>query len=79
MNMETDQAVVITSTIDGFRVHQNHEKLQNSGDVVVILGGDDKRSAMFTLTYTGMSIQEALAMAKRFDWKKMQAATAALH
>lgn len=79
MNMETDQAVVTTATIDGFRVHHNHEKAQNSGDVVVILGGDDKRSAMFTMSYTGMSAQEALAMAKRFDWKKMQAATAALH
>ncbi|MGZ5030533.1 MAG: hypothetical protein ACXV8I_08045 [Methylobacter sp.] len=76
--METDEAVVTTSTIDGFLVHHNHEKAQNSGDVVVILG-DDKRSAMFTMSYTGINAQEALAMAKRFDWKKMQAATAALH
>lgn len=78
-NMETGAAVVTTSTIDGFLVYHNHEKVQNSGDVVVILGGDDKRNAMFTLTYTGISAQEALAMAKRFDWKKMQTATAALH
>jgi hypothetical protein len=79
MNMETDDAVITTSTIDGFLVHHNHEKAQNSGDVVVILGGDDKRSAMFTMSYTGINAQEALAMAKRFDWKKMQAAAAALH
>lgn len=79
MNMETDEAVVTTSTIDGFVVHHNHEKAQNSGDVVVILGGDDKRTAMFTMSYTGINAQEALAMAKRFDWKKMQAAAAALH
>lgn len=79
MNMETDEAVVSSSTIDGFLVHHNHEKAQNSGDVVVILGGNDKRTSMFTMSYTGISAQEALATAKRFDWKKMQTATAALH
>lgn len=79
MNMETDEAAINTSTIDGFLVHHNHEKAQNSGDVVVILGGNDKRNAMFTMSYTGINAQEAMALAKRFDWKKMQAATAALH
>ncbi|MDP1666839.1 MAG: hypothetical protein Q8L79_17150 [Methylobacter sp.] len=79
MNMETDEAVMSTTTIDGFRVHQNHEKAQNSGAVVVILGGrDEKNSALFSVDYTGISAQEAMTMAKGFDWKKMQAATAAL-
>lgn len=79
MNMETEEAIMNTSTIDGFRVHQNHEKAQNSGAIVVILGGDDKSSAMYSMDYAGISAQDALAIAKRFDWKKMQAAAAALH
>lgn len=79
MNMETDEAIMNTTTVDGFRVHQNHEKAQNSGAVVVILGSNDKSGAIFSMDYVGVSAQDALAMAKRFDWKKMQAATAALH
>ncbi len=79
MNMETEEAVMNTSTIDGFRVHQNHEKAQKSGAIVVILGGDDKSSAIYSMDYTGISAQDALALAKRFDWKKMQAAAAVLH
>ncbi|HEY8157266.1 MAG TPA: hypothetical protein VIF10_01055 [Methylobacter sp.] len=59
MNLGTKQSIVPPSTIDGFFVHQSHEKAQNSGDVVVILGGDDKRSAMFSMNYTGMLTQEA--------------------
>lgn len=80
MNAETDEVLMSNSTIDGFRVHQNHDKLQNSGAIVVILGASgEKSSTLFSMDYEGISIQEALATAKRFDWKKMQAATAALH
>lgn len=44
MNMETEEAVMNTTTIDGFRVHQSHEKAQKSGAIIVRLGGDDKSS-----------------------------------
>lgn len=79
MNMETEEAVMSTTTIDGFRVHQSHEKAQKSGAIIVILGGDDKSSTIYSMDYAGISAQDALAIAKGFDWKKMQAAAAALH
>ncbi|WP_054773463.1 hypothetical protein [Methylogaea oryzae] len=79
LNMETDESIVKTATVDGFTVHHNHEKAQNSGAVMVFLGGANQASsALFTLEYDGISAQDAMALAKRFDWKKMQAATAAL-
>lgn len=59
MNMETDEAIMNTTTVDGFRVHQNHEKAQNSGAVVIILGGgDEKGSALFSMDYVGISAQK---------------------
>jgi len=33
------------------------------------------KEAMFSLSYNGLSEDEALALAEKFDWKAIQAAT----
>jgi hypothetical protein len=44
---------------------------QKSGALLIALG----KEAMFTLSYNGITEDEALTLADKFDWKAMQAAT----
>ena len=53
-------------TSDG-RTYTNNQK---SGAIMVALGD----SALFSLSYTGLTEDEAMALAQKFDWKAMQAA-----
>jgi len=74
INMESDEAIVSTSTIDGFLVYQNFDKNQKSGEVIVILKNNDETSSqMFILNYSGINNKDALVISKQFDWKKMHA------
>jgi len=52
------------SVLKGFN---NKDK---SGSLIAGLGKD----AMFTLAYKGVTEDEVLALAEKFDWKAMQAA-----
>jgi hypothetical protein len=42
-----------------------------SGAILIALG----KEAMFTLSYNGITEDEALALADKLDWKAIQAAT----
>ena len=42
--------------------------------VVVSLNSSDQKGAQFILHYTGLKSDEAIEMAKKFDWKKLQKA-----
>jgi hypothetical protein len=70
MKLETSETRMSTSTIDGFPVNQSFNIPDKSGGVVVALGP----SAVFTLSFEGLADDEALAVARRFNWKAMQAA-----
>ncbi|CAG1022808.1 hypothetical protein DOJK_01913 [Patescibacteria group bacterium] len=79
MNMETDEIIINTSTIDDFPIYQNYDKAPKSGSILVMLAkGNEQNSVMFIMSYTGISNQEALKIAKQFDWKKMKTASEAL-
>lgn len=78
LNMENDEIIINTSKIDDFQVYQNYEKNQKSGSILILLKGNEQNSLMFIMSYTGINNQEALAIAKQFDWKKMQATSEAL-
>ena len=57
-----------TSTIDGLSVTRTYMVSSKSGTILVGLSG----SAMFNLTFTGITEDEALTLVKKFDWKAMQ-------
>jgi hypothetical protein len=73
MNIETTEGHMITSTIDGFTVIRTFNIKEKSGAVMVKLGP----TAMFSFSYNGLTEDEAMPLAKRFDWKGIQAATQA--
>lgn len=60
----------------GFKVMQQYAKKEGEGAVVVSLGGSDQKGAQFIMNDTGMRPPEALSMAKKFNWGKIQKVTA---
>ena len=72
MKTETAEAKMSISTIDGFKVQIFHDKTDNSGGVMVQLSQNQQQGAMFTLEYKGLSAEEGLKAAKKFNWKEMK-------
>jgi hypothetical protein len=73
MNIQTSDGHMVTATMRGMQVLKSFTTSQKSGALMVALG----RDAMFSLSYNGITEDEALALAEKFDWKAMQAATQA--
>ncbi|WP_249152721.1 hypothetical protein [Bradyrhizobium liaoningense] len=71
MNMQTSEGRMVTSTVRGMNVLKAYNSKDKSGTLVVALD----KNAMFSLAYEGVAEEEALALADKFDWKAMQAAT----
>ncbi len=72
MQMETEEVRVKTTTIDGFQISLNYDKQENSGGIMVILGSNQNNTAMFILNFQGMDENQALKLAKKFDWQAMK-------
>jgi hypothetical protein len=70
MKFETKDARIVAGAVDGFRVTQTFNFADKSGAIIVALG----TAAMLNLTFNGVADDEALAIAKRFNWKAIQAA-----
>jgi hypothetical protein len=70
MKLETAEMRMSTSTVDGFGVLLAFQVKDNSGAIMVALGS----SAVFNLGFKGVAEDEAFGLAKRFDWKAIQAA-----
>jgi len=70
MNIETSEGRMNTSTIDGMTVARTFNFKDKSGAILVALGPN----GAFSFSFNGVPDDEALALAKRFDWKAIQAA-----
>lgn len=70
MNIETADGHMITSTINGLPVTKTFNIKDKSGAILVALGP----SALLSFSYSGMTEDEALQLAEKFDWKAVQAA-----
>lgn len=66
--VENDESLMKVETIDGFPVGIAYDKKEHSGGVVVQLAPN----AVLVLNYQNMTWEEALDLAKKFDWKKLQ-------
>ncbi len=73
MNLQTSDGHMISSTMHGMQVLKNFTTKDKSGALIVALGKD----AIFNLAYEGLSEEEAVALAEKFDWKAIQAAAQA--
>jgi hypothetical protein len=74
MEMETEEAKMRVTTMDGFKVSLQHSKTTSEGTVVVALEGGETQGITFIFQYKGLNEEEGLALAKQFDWKKLQKA-----
>ena len=70
MKIETREGRMYTAAIDGFQTMTTFTVANKSGAIIVGLGP----AALFNLTFNGVAEDEALALARRFNWKAMQAA-----
>ena len=70
MNVQTSDGHMITSTMHGLQVIKTFNTPQKSGAILVALG----KEALFSFSYNGITEDEALALAEKFDWKAIQAA-----
>ena len=72
MNIETSEGRMNTSTIDGVQVMRSFNIKEQSGAILVALG----TSAQLSVNFKGISDDEALVLARKFNWKALQAAVA---
>jgi hypothetical protein len=72
LKIETSDARMSTSTIDGLPVARTFTIKDKSGAVLVAIGD----SAVFSLSFNGIDDDEGLTLARKFDWKALQAAVA---
>ena len=70
MNLQTGDGHVVTSTMHDMKVMKTFNNPQKSGALMVELSKD----AVFAFSYGGVTEEEAIALAEKFDWKAMQAA-----
>jgi hypothetical protein len=71
INIETTDGRINTSPIDGLKVTRTFTFKDKSGAILVALGPE----AMFSFSFNGIPDDEALTLAKKFNWKAIQAAT----
>ena len=57
-----------TTTVDGMHVHKTYAVSQKSGAILVELSGN----AVITLAFNGVGEDEAMGLARKFDWKGIQ-------
>jgi hypothetical protein len=70
MNVTTTEGHMLTTSMQGMQVLKSYTTAQKSGALLVALD----KEAMFSFSYSGISEDEALALAGKFDWKALQAA-----
>ncbi|MDE1936588.1 MAG: hypothetical protein KGI34_21535 [Bradyrhizobium sp.] len=69
-NINSSEGHMLTDTINGMKVLKTYTTAKKAGALLVALDKD----AMFSFSYNGLTEDEALALAEKFDWKAIQAA-----
>ena len=73
MKLQTSEGHMITDTMRGMPVLKTFNSKDKSGALLVALS----KNAMFSFAYEGVTEDEALQLAEKFDWKALQAAAQA--
>lgn len=70
VNVQTTEGHMITATIRGMPVLKTFNTKDKSGALMVALSKD----AVFSIAYEGVTEDEALQLAEKFNWNALQAA-----
>jgi hypothetical protein len=68
VKLETSDLRMKTETVDGMQVTKTYTISNKSGAIMVALGS----AAVMTFAYTGIDEDEAMGLARKFDWKAIQ-------
>jgi hypothetical protein len=71
--VQTPDHAMRSRTIDGFRVFTTFTALARAGSVMVAVDPASTRPTGFMLQHEGVTTDQAVALARRFDWRAMQA------
>ena len=74
VQMENAEQKVSVKTANGFQVTSTFQKKEKSGAIMVVLARGKDSGGFFNFTYKGIADDEAMPLAQKFDWKKMQEA-----
>lgn len=77
LSMDAGGTAIRLRSVRGFRVFTAYDTSDRSGMVLVYLGAMGADSSTFVLQFDGVSLDEAMAYAQRFDWVAMQRAASA--
>jgi hypothetical protein len=70
MQINTSEGHVITETVDGVKIARTYTVKDKAGALLIGMGD----TTIFNIGYAGISEDDALALARKFDWKAIQAA-----
>jgi hypothetical protein len=69
LKLETGDLRMSTATVDGMQVSKTYTISNKTGAILVAL----TNNVVLTLSYNGVNEDEAMGLAKKFDWKGIQA------
>ena len=75
--METTEISMAVESIKGFLVFHTFDKTSSEGVVVVLLqetSPDGSEGAIFSFAFEGLSRDEGMKLAQKFDWSSMKSA-----
>ena len=72
MKMETPEAKVTIERINGFMVQNMYDRKDHEGTIIVYLNRQGIVPAIFSFSFKELSENEALNLAKTFDWEMMR-------
>jgi hypothetical protein len=70
MKLDTADAHMSTDTVDGLKIARTYTTKDQSGAILVGLADN----ALFSFSFNKLGEDEAFALARKFDWKGIQAA-----
>jgi hypothetical protein len=70
MKVETSDGHALAGEIDGFKVMKTYTNSSKSGALMVALG----KAAVMTFSYSALGEDDAVALARKLDWKALAAA-----
>ncbi len=67
-----------SEVIDGFQVVRAFDENEGAGSIIVSLVSGQVEGGIFLLSFNGISSNDALEIAKKYDWGAMKAKTSAI-
>lgn len=72
--IQTDEGVYEITEENGFKISKYYDENMGDFGLTVFLKEDENKAAIFAFTSSGLTPDEAMLLAKKFDWKKLKSA-----